>query len=733
MSGIGTLPIGVEPIGSGFARATPTVVLGSISSVSSMPMTVTWTYISPVDHPQFSYRVRLLSEDGTFTVYDTGTVESATSSASLDVSLSAGSRYRLAVRASDLYDTSDWDTLTFLYDAATSSFTENPNVGSVYEVGINGTGYMLADDPAKNITWERRVIPLDPQRLATSETPFTESVDRYTFLSWVDWTAGAGQRLADRDTSSSTAFWTSEGINPFSTGSLQLLPDTDLLLASVHAGLRLCVAGGKLYAVTDDGELSALDDPADVTPTVVTITGAGACAALTTDGTNWYYADGANIYRNSTAADPGSAWSASNAEVMAWCSDRLIIARKAGSSTTPNLVATMNFSTGAEATTWTFDEGTDVRSICSGDGYAFWAASRNDRSVIYAWQLGSSDAPFVTFEVPAGLSATAVAFYQGNLMVRATKTTAAGDVQAVIYRGAVSSGRVTPTRVLELDGEGIDHTVGAFAGDDRFVYFSWSEMSTGASGLGCIDLSTGGWAKWLAGSDVGDVPSVVLWGDRTVFALAGTGVIIETGAAGGNDGSVAEGYLVTSLTDQRTTMKKFYHSVSASFDPLPAGAEIEAAYSIDGGVSYVTLSAVADDGAKYASWDIGVTSDSLAMKFTLRHGTTTTPVLRAATVKMHPIGLADQVLVLPVKCSERMAGLNGHVLSAPTAVSMVRALEALDQTTVLVQDIDWPETGEAQTYTVVAVESKRVGVFTPHLNRQTNDYVTTMTLRRAYS
>lgn len=735
VSTIGVAAVGVSPIAGDDAHAAPSCTLDPIGTILGMPVTLGWAYASPVSRAQTLYRVRVLSQDGSSVVFDTGYLEGADTSYVLDLALSSGSSYTASVTVSDGYDWSPASTSTFLLDStSTSTFPDETRVGSVYEVAINGVGYMLADRPDKD-GWQRRVIPLDPQRLATGDTPFSEAIDRYTMIGHTDWSDGAGQKLADRDTSSKRAFWSSTGINPFEVGRMQLLPTTSVLVESLFEPCLATVAGGELFVTTETGELSYLADPGD-TPAAFTITGCGLITSLCSDGRRWYASDGSNIYTNDDATDPGSAWSASNAKVMAWCSDRLLIARTDGTSTTPNVVAVMNYTTGAEnGTPWSYEIETDIRSITSGDGYAWWAAARSDRSVVYAWQLGSADAPFVALELPAGQDIQAVGYYQGNVFVRASEQTTATDKRAIIYRCAEQNGQLSPTRVLDIDDDTVDHSLGAFAGDDRFVYFSWAGMDT-ESGIGAIDLSTGGWAKWhKATAGTGVVRSIAPWFGRALFTVDGEGASYEAAPVGGNDSSVASGVLTTSVADLGTSMRKQFHRIDLSFDPLPAGATITVGYSTDAGNSFTDLDPVESAGAKFATWPVSAESDTIALRFTLTHGSTTTPVVRSATVRAHPVGIADQVLVLTINCADRVAGMNGRELteSAPGAgIRRAAALEALVQTRVRVQDVDWPITGVAQTYDLVAAESTRVGVFTPHVAHQTHDLHTTLTLRRSY-
>lgn len=740
MTTIGVPRLGAGTLAGDFARAVPSCTVTAPSgTVDAYPFDVTWTYSSPVSRAQDSYRIRLLSTDGTTVVYDTGILAGATTTESLSVVLSSGSSYLVAVSVYDGFDWSAEATSTILYDGdSIEDIPDLATVGTVYEVAINGVGYMLADHPDKETRYERRVIPLDTQRLAVGDTPFSEAIDRYAFLGFTDWSAGVGQRFYKRSDSLDNGFHTSSGVNPFTPGELRLLPSTTLHCSDSYAFSKAVVASGKLYVTTGSGELSAYDDPTDTGATTFSITGAGTPLDLASDGTFWYFTDGSNVYRNNTAAD-ASAWSTVDARVIEWCSDRVVVAYKTGSSTVPNALATLGYATGlvtgpaSGSNPFTFEEETDIRSITSGDGWVWWAAARYDKSYVFGWQLGSTDSYITALELPAGQDVRSVGYYQGNVFVRCRELTTTSVSKAIIYRCATSSGALTPDKVVELSSTTVDHADGDFAGDDRFVYFSWRGMNN-YSGVGCIDLATGGYAKWLeAPANTGFVRSIVQWYGRTVFTVDGYGAVMESAAAGGNDNSVATGELVSSIADLNTGLRKGFGPVSATFDPLPDGATITVAYSLDAGTSYTTLSpSVTAAGQKSAEWDLSVESDSIMLKVTLTHDSTTTPVLRSLLVRAHPLGIADQVLIIPVNCADTITGLNNRALKGGfgTGSQMARLLESLAQTRVKVQDVDYQITGASYIYDLVAVDSRRVGVQSQHNGKQSNAFVTTLTMRR---
>lgn len=461
--------------------------------------------------------------------------------------------------------------------------------------------------------------------------------------------------------------------------------------------------------------------------------------AFVTDGEYWYWADGQRIVRNNRAADPGVIWSSSKAEVMEWCSDRMVIARQGTASATPNVVAVLG-QNGVEvggSQLFTMPTGTTVTGITSGDGYVWWAATRNDISAVYAWKLGSTESYFTGLELPAGQQAVALSYYLGNVFVRSVDTSG----KATIYRCAPTDGSLSPFKVLTIDDPAIDHTTGVFAGDQERVYFSWRQAGLdtvdpdrSVSGVGAIDLAGGGWTRWSVPNQAttegtGRVRSITTWQGRLVYTIDEYGVLVE------GDGAATSGALESSLLDLGTGLRKVFSVLDVTFDPLPLGGSITIEYSIDGGGTYTALPAIAQAGRKSASFDIDRESDVISIRTRLEAARGFSPVVRTMTLRAYPIGLADQILIVPVNCADATNGLNGQLTpdsGKGNGARRSRWLEDLAQSRVQVQDIDWAITGETYVYDVIGVDTQSVGVFDPAVNRQSQALISTLTLRRSF-
>ncbi|HKZ20300.1 MAG TPA: hypothetical protein VJQ57_09335 [Acidimicrobiia bacterium] len=731
---IGSFRIGSEAIAGTYARAKPTVALTAPgTTVSASTVTATWTYTTTVSRAQTHYRVRIYTSDGGTTLFDSGTVSGAGTSSNPSYLLSSLSTYMLGLSAFDGHDWSDEDTTLFTVELEdVVDYPDVDNVGAIYEIGINGTGYMLSDQPGGEYRYRRQTIPLDAPRFAQGDTPFTQAVERYTFMGSADFSGGAGQKWLNRGSSDTSKFWQSEGVNPFEPGELTLLNATDQTLADTYTAQNAVVLGSDLYVQTANAELTKQSTPGGAT-TAFTITAAGTISSMTTDGTYWYACDGANIFRKVDAADV-AAWSTENAKLIAYAGDRICMA-DATSGSAPNRFSTLTDAGAVEVNRLTLAVGTTISSICGGDGYVWFSAYRGNTGAVYAWQAGTSDTPFNVFELPVGQVPTAVAFYQGNLFIRASETLASGS-RAVIWRGPVSDGRPSPEVVLEIEEAGVAHGPGAFCGDDRFIHFSWRDMTSGGrSGVGAIDLSTGGWAKWLYADDdtaSGHVRSIVNWNGLVAFTVDGYGAVVD------DEAPLTTGWLRTSHSDLATSLTKVFDEVDVVFEPLPNNGSVSVEYSVDAGGSYQTISGatVSSAGSKTLHAEVAVQGASLGLEITLG-AVATSPSVSTITAKVHPIGLADQLLTLPVNCADRLVGLNRVEIAEQCGpgfgYARARTLESLAQTRVRFQDVDWWNTGTATIWEVIGVEVVETGpgVMDPHQNARTASLVAVLTMRRA--
>ncbi|MBA3403981.1 MAG: hypothetical protein H0U13_04710, partial [Gemmatimonadaceae bacterium] len=563
---------------------------------------------------------------------------------------------------------------------------------------------MLADHPEQQYRYQRQTVQLNPERLATGNTPFSESIERYTFIPHDNWTGGAGQLYLDRPESDPSRYYYSEWINPFELGELTCLPIPEQHVATTYVnGTVSCqsavVAGSAVYVQTGNSQLT--HQATNVGAETAFSTGlAGTIRDLATDGTYWYATDGATIRRNNAAANPAADWSPADVTEIEWVGDRL-----AGID---NVAASPEFvdfsSAGVETVRFTFP-GATLRGICGGDGYVWWGVNRGDTGVINTWQLDAVAGSTIALTLPAGETVDNLFFYLGNVFL----TSRTDDLRIKLYRCVPSEGRLTPQFIVETEAFGQNYPV-QFAGLDRFVAFSWGSMHRSPeSGIGVIDLESGGYARWQGAAGANGlfgwpVSAVVKWQGDFGFVVS-----TATGTVGGFYGSDATpvlnpGFLETSVSDLATNVTKILDSVSLTTKPL--NGTVQMFYSKDTNGSFVSLGTLSGAAATSASLSAAVSGSSFGFKMLMTPTGSVGPTVKLLSAKSHTLGLVDQVVVIPVDCTDERSGLNGMLTPDSRrgrGREIARTVESLCGSNVYFQDVDWPDE-PAGTFQIVSCE-----------------------------
>jgi hypothetical protein len=153
---LGSTALGSEGLPTTLLSNPPAVtVTAPTGTVTSTTVTVTWSYLSDIGRPHLTYRVRLLTlEDAT--LYDSGFLAGAGTSHDVPYLLSGFSTYEVIVEADDGIDVGTGAETFFVELSDVADVPAEPLVGSVYEVGVNGVGFMLADHPEQNTRYRRQ-------------------------------------------------------------------------------------------------------------------------------------------------------------------------------------------------------------------------------------------------------------------------------------------------------------------------------------------------------------------------------------------------------------------------------------------------------------------------------------------------------------------------------------------------------------------------------------------------
>lgn len=605
------------------------------------------------------------------------------------------------------------------------------DVGKVWDVAINDVGYRLRWDAEPG--YRRTLAPLDADRFADGATPFTEAIQRYSFLNHSEWYGGAGQKFLNRNDSDSSSFWRSVGVDPFCPcGSLHLRLAPERAV-QIDTTLGLLACGSKwLMAQTDDLELSTYSISGDAITAEDTYTLSTTVPLdMSLGDTYGYVAQGATglsrITLGSTTLSTG--WSSLDVFRVLWIGDRLaVVYRDSGTST-------WRFSTittaGAEevagglftltgATSASIDSADrGIGGMTYGGGFVWFTSWANygDEGIVHVWPVDTTASASTALQLPSGEKPIDVFYYQGQVFIRAYRANAG---VAVIYRCEVG-GDGTLRPFLVIDGEnatpGVRQQTGQsyrgkqFAAKGDSVYFSWEYVDGfRIHGLGIINLATGGYCLGPYTSPAGNysITSVGVWGDRPAWSQANDGVWRET-----SDTYYQLGYLDTSLADADSAVGKRWDQGLLRSEPIPASTSVTVNYTIDGGASYVALPALTLTTAQDSSiGDLAIESASLGLRLWLSGPGDSTPMLKLASVMFHAKGLHDEILTLPIDCSETSRALHGRPdARTRTGMGIARALEGLIGEQVIVQDVDWPETRAERTYELVAVDVTGLAIY----------------------
>lgn len=628
----------------------------------------------------------------------------------------------------------------------------NPDVGTIFEVGINGAGYMLANDIDGKNQYQRQITTLQPQRINQQGNYFNESTDRYVPMASVDYSGGAGTKYRSRDGVDASTYWQSEGIDPFSVeGQFTLLPDTVAQVSNAPiSGNHECLA------VYSSGLLARYDATRVVlygtvggAGTVCTITGAitPGVKSIVSDGYYAYVLDDENSVINRGSFTTFTSWSTvTNVEQCWYAVDRIWVHRNVGGI--PIVTDLDVAGADAGANRFQFRPNSWIDSVTAGDGWVFMANSLGNQSTIYSWQLGSSTNALTTALVlPAGMIASKIAFYQGNVFVFAHNYS---DTTSSLFRCATSNGRLVATSVLK----GIGGTIGAFAFKDDLCLFAWKGMtSTGQSGVGAVSLVTGGWCKWLAapyGSTTftGDVDAICLFGSGTPGdQIVMTGFGLNKLVYSSPTALVTVGWLETSDFDLGSAASKALDRVDVSHGIIPAlpvsgtGCGVVSWYILNGSSTQVSVGSGTTPGAtKVTGVFTNVVADSVRFRIDLYSNssdhTVSVPV-KTIIGSSHLVGIKDRTMILPINCSDNVVGLNGaRIWTAGSDTGSVRAsaLEALVGGVIELQDIDWKTTGTTSFWEVSAVQVDAHDlVKNRNKGRLVHSLIATLQLRQRYS
>lgn len=537
---------------------------------------------------------------------------------------------------------------TFTSPFRTSSQAISAEVPSRYAVALNGRGYMLDLEAhgfgVRGTAFGMETVQISRAQSDTTSSPSEASLSREELWrrAFESWHHGAGQRYRDRNGSDEFRFRSSLGVNVWTRDALSLLPGTSLTRSLGTSTPLLATAGAYVYA-TDTTQAWWSTDGTNWN--LATGLGGLTIQGLTSDGSKVYVSDGTNIYQS----NPGGAfasWNALDASLLGFVNGRLMAA---GAGATKNIiynvigpgVPTYSFAHPDVNWTWT--------AFASGQQAIYAAGYAGDKSAVYSITIkadGSGlDVPVVALALPDGERVLSLHGYLDFLAIG----TSAGLRLAALGTTLTAGSPLAVPAVYALEGQ------------DRFIWFGWTNYDDTHTGLGRVDLSvfdsplTPAYASDLmALSAQGIVTAAVTFLDKRLFAVAASGVWAQQTTLV-TTGTLDTGWVTFGLPD-----RKVLETVDVRTEPLQGTLTLAVA-GTSGAFSNATP--VHDQaGSTGISMNAGEeAADRFELRLTLaRLATAAGPSVSRVTMQANPSPSRSKQWILPLQLGEAVKTLNGQ-------------------------------------------------------------------------
>ncbi len=525
-------------------------------------------------------------------------------------------------------------------------------VPSLYPVALAGRPLLVEDGGSTSLfpsgSWRHETVPLTRQQADQGERPGESTINpeaawRRTIDSWHK---GAGQANFDRIDSNPFRFRDSKGVDPWDDWSISLLPDVIAAGPTSETNVKCLVVNTRLYFI-DGATIAYVTDLTPPTGGSITITGSpGDFLDLTSDGTNVYVTDGANIWKFAwDASATGAAWSTVDCDDLEFVNGRLMGSHDddifyfdgAGAKTDVVVAGTVptNFN-------WV--------GFAEGPSAIYAAGYVGDHSTIFRIPI-LDDGSGLDVAIPAGVlpdgEVVASLFsYVGFLLIGTTNSVRFADIDD-------GSGNLTIGAELVTGS-----TVRCFEGQNSFVWFGWEDFDEDSTGLGRLDLRefsnadklAPAYASDLMATGSGAVTSIASFDGVRVFTVAGLGGYVED-----PDNLVASGWVRSGEINFGLVEPKVALSVRVMSDTV-GSHEIE--LSAEGG-AYASLGVHTDDTAFTANQE---RARWFELRLTLypEADNATGPTVGAVMLEVQPSVPAGVFLYAPIILHEKVELARGQ-------------------------------------------------------------------------
>ena len=439
-------------------------------------------------------------------------------------------------------------TPAFYSGASTSALVPYP-----FPVGIAGHPYQVQWDSASVGVWgakfKKTSLPLLRTQADSSNTPGEQSVSPEQFWrrSQDSWHFGAGQVHYDRASSNGSRFYSSKGVNPWTPWKVSLLNSAANVKTSANTGLQCMVAGSYVYLI----DSSALRYSSGALSSWSSVTGmTGSLLSMASDGNNIYTASGtSSIYSGTVGGTSVSSYAThsvsmnlvrfTKSRLMAAGGGHLFNVTSSGAISGSEVLLDLS----ARNFTWV--------DIVGGQSQIYAAGYAGDKSLIYRTAIKADgtalDVPIVAAELPDGEIVRSLGEYLGYILIGSDLGVRFCSVNS---DGSLVLGSLTTT----------PSPVYCFEGQDRFVWYGWTNYDISSTGLGRMDLTnftstlTPAYASDLMVEAQGTVRSIQTFGNYRLFTVDGVGLFYETANTPVSTGSITVGTTSYGISDPKVAM-----------------------------------------------------------------------------------------------------------------------------------------------------------------------------------
>ncbi len=509
-------------------------------------------------------------------------------------------------------------------------------VPGLYPVAINGRPYQVMWDHTQIGVWgakfKRDSLPLLRAQADQSATAGEQSISPENFWrrSQENWISGAGQLQQDRKTSIETRFYTSKGINPWTSYQLSLLNSTTNKLSSANSNLYCVVAGSYVYVA--DG--TSLKYSTDLTSWTAVTGAPSAITSICTDGSTIYTSHGTNgIYSTTAGTGTTASMVTGTVDLVRYVKGRLMAATAATGSV-------YNITAAGALPSVLFTKGSWVwQDMAGGQSQIYLAGLSGDKSLIYRTALLTDAtalaAPIVAGELPDGEKIRSIASYLGYILI--------GSDLGVRFCSVNSDGSLTIGALITTTSP-----VYAMLGSDRFIWYTLTNYDATSTGLGRMDLTTftstltPAYASDLMVTGQGTIRSIGTFNNLRIFTVDGKGLYSEVSGTPVSSGTLTTGWIGYGISDPKV-------AVFADLKHEPLNGTISVSMQTDGASQVVLGTSATQNSASMNSIQANQsTGYQYQLQFTLTPTANVSPKLTRWTLRSYPAPVRSSQFAVPV-------------------------------------------------------------------------------------